>query len=70
MVSCRLSEEVNLCVPDPCNQNGNTGEVCNAGICNCGAAPCAGGLLCNSGVCGMYLKLNNHNKIINTKSIT
>ena len=58
---------VDPCVPDPCNQNGATGEVCNAGNCNCGAAPCAGGQVCNAGVCGRYLKSNNPNNSINTE---
>ncbi len=57
------------CVPDPCNQNGATGEVCNAGNCNCGAAPCAGGQVCNNGVCGMYLKPNIPYNNINISSL-
>ena len=45
------------CNPDPCNQNGPTGEVCDSGTgkCNCGNDPCGDGEICNNGVCeGMY----------------
>ena len=63
-----LEAPANPCVPDPCNMNGATGEVCNAGACNCGGqAPCVLPQVCNNGVCGMYLKSNNPNNIINTE---
>ena len=57
----------NPCNPDPCNQNGNSGETCAAGICNCGAAACTPNEVCNAGVCGKYLKSCNPNNIINTE---
>ena len=58
------------CNPDPCNKNGASGEVCNAGNCNCGAAPCAIGVVCNSGRCGIYYKSNKPNSIIITELFT
>ena len=62
-----LEAPVDPCVPDPCNKNGATGEVCAAGTCNCGNAPCDAPNVCNAGVCGMYLKLNGTNNLVNTK---
>ena len=49
--------------------NGATGEVCDAGNCNCGDAPCVNNEVCNAGVCGNYWKLNNPNNIINMELI-
>ena len=39
------------CVPDPCNQNGATGESCDDGMCSCGAGPCPDLQLCVDGAC-------------------
>ena len=45
------------CVPDPCNVDGPTGEVCVEGECNCGDAPCPDGEVCVEGECmGMCYK--------------
>ena len=55
------------CVPDPCNVAPAVGEVCDAGNCNCGAAPCVAPEICNNGVCGIYLKLNDANILTNTE---
>ena len=53
------------CNPDPCNAA--NGEVCDAGNCNCGAAPCVAPEVCNNGACGMYLKWNDANIFTNTE---
>ena len=43
------------CVPDPCNVDGATGEVCVEGECNCPDAPCPDGEMCAEGECmGRY----------------
>ena len=67
MLFCILLEEVDPCDPDPCNADDATGEVCDAGTCICGEALCGIGEICNGGVCGMYLKSNNSNNIVNTE---
>jgi hypothetical protein len=60
-----LLEKTPLCLP-VCK----AGEDCVAGACKCGTAPpCKMDELCENGVCSMYLKSNNPNKIINTKLI-
>ena len=47
------------CVPDPCNVDGATGEVCVEGECNCPDAPCPDGELCVEGECmGMFYNPN------------
>ena len=49
-----------LCLPDPCNKKfGASGEVCVAGKCNCGSAPCTNGKVCKSGRCGIFINQTN-----------
>ena len=52
------------CGAAPCRGD----AVCAAGgVCNCGAYPCDANQVCNNGHCGMYLKLSDANKLINTE---
>ena len=45
------------CMPDPCNVDGATGEVCVEGECMCPEMPCPDGELCVEGECmGMCYK--------------
>lgn len=46
--------EKRLCHPDPCNQNGATGEVCASGVCTCNGDQCGAGQMCTAGACSMY----------------
>ena len=66
MLSVHFLEAAPVCDP-VCEGD----AVCaDGGVCNCGDAPCNPGQVCNGGNCGMYLKLSDANKLINTEITT